>query len=146
VYPDSDPSKFDKLNVRDGKYFLWAAGHYFTKVDNKGRPLDPLVENIIGWFSKKTQAPGTSVNAFEQSILAGDIPQCAMHASREGTLGAISSYADPKPCGCFFEHTTNATATSACTPCTTDAQCGGDTPACNFGYCESYRSAGEVEG
>lgn len=146
VYPDSDPSKRDKLNVREGKYYLWAAGHYFAKVDNQGKPVDPLVENILGWFTKKTQAPGTSVNAFEQSILAGDIPQCAMHAEREGTLGAISSYADPKPCGCYFEHTTNAAVTSACTPCTTDAQCGGDTPACNFGYCEAYRSAGEVEG
>lgn len=146
VYPDSDPSKFDKQNVREGKYYLWAAGHYFTKVDAKGKPLDPLVENIIGWFSKKTDAPGTSVNAFEQSILAGDIPQCAMHATREGTLGAISSYADPKPCGCFFEHATNSSVTSACTPCTADAQCGGDTPACNFGFCEAYRSSGEVEG
>lgn len=146
VYPDSDPSKFDKLNVREGKYFLWAAGHYFTQVNGQGKPTDPLVENIIGWFSKRTDAPGTTVNAFEQSIIAGDIPQCAMHASREGTIGAISSYADPKPCGCFFEHATNPAVTSACTPCTTDAQCDGDTPSCNYGYCEAYRAAGEVEG
>lgn len=146
VYPDSEPNKFDKLNVREGKYYLWAAGHYFTKVDSKGKPLDAKIENLIGWFNNKTQPPGTTVSAFEQSILAGDIPQCAMHASREGTIGAISSYADPKPCGCYFEHTTNSAVTSACTPCTTDAQCGGDTPACNFGYCEAYRAAGEVEG
>lgn len=146
VYPDSEPSKFDKLNVRLGKYYLWAPGHYFTKVNANGRPEDARVENLIGWFTKKTDAPGTSVNAFEQSILAGDIPQCAMQASREGTLGAISSYADPKPCACFFEHATDPNVTSTCTPCTTDSQCGGDTPSCNFGYCEAYRLAGEEEG
>jgi hypothetical protein len=146
VYPDSTPAAFDKLNVRTGKYYLWAPGHYYAKVDEAGKPLDPLVENLIGWFSKKTKAPGTSVDIFEQSILAGDIPACAMQASREGTLGAISSYADPKPCGCFFEHTTNPSVTSACTPCEDDSFCGGDTPSCNFGYCEAYRANGEEEG
>ena len=146
VYPDSTPSSFDKLNVRAGKYFLWTPGHYFTNVDSNGKPLAARVENLLGWFTKKTQAPGTTVNAFEQSILAGDIPQCAMQASREGTLGAISSYADAKPCGCFFEHAVNPNVTSACTPCTDDSLCSGDTPSCNFGFCEAYRAEGEEEG
>ena len=124
---------------------MWAPGHYYTHVD-AGKPTDPAVENFLGWFSAKTKPPGTKVNVFEQSILAGDIPQCAMQASREGTLGALSSYAADKPCGCFFEHATNPTVTSTCTPCTTDAQCGGDSPSCNFGYCEAYRVKGEEEG
>lgn len=146
VYPDSTSATFDKLNVRTGKYYLWAPGHYFTKVDSNGKPLDSQIENLFGWFSAKTKPPGTSVNPFEQSILAGDIPECAMQASRDGTLGAISSYADPKPCGCYFEHTTNPNVTSTCTPCTDDSACGGDTPSCNFGYCEAYRAKGEQEG
>jgi hypothetical protein len=146
VYPDSSSSAFDKINVRTGKYYLWAPGHYFTKVDNQGKPLDPQIENFLGWFNAKTKAPGTSVNVFEQSILAGDIPQCAMQASREGTLGAISSYASAKPCGCFFEHATNPNVTSECTPCEDDTQCGGDAPSCNFGFCEAYRSESEEEG
>ncbi len=145
VYPDSTSGSFDKLNVRIGKYYLWAPGHYFTKVA-AGKPTDPAVDNFLGWFNAKTKPPGTNVNVFEQSILAGDIPQCAMQASREGTLGALSSYAPEKPCGCFFEHATNPTVTSTCTPCTTDAQCGGDAPSCNFGYCEAYRGRGEEEG
>lgn len=146
VYPDSEASKFDKVNVRQGKYYLWAPGHYYTKVDAQGKPTDEKVANLIGWFNKKTVAPGTEVNAFEQSILAGDIPECAMQVSREGTLGAISSYASPKPCGCYFEKVTNPNITSTCTPCETDAQCEGDTPSCNFGYCEAYRNDGEEEG
>jgi hypothetical protein len=146
VYPDSEASKFDKVNVRLGKYFLWAPGHYYTQVDGQGNPTNERVANLLGWFNKKTDATGTSVNAFEQSILAGDIPECAMQVSREGTLGAISSYASPKPCGCYFEKVTNPSITSACTPCETDGECGGDSPSCNFGYCEGYRDAGEEEG
>jgi len=146
VYPDSSAAAFDKINVRSGKYYLWAPGHYFTKVDGAGKPLDAQVENLLGWFSAKAKPDGTNVNPFEQTILAGDIPQCAMQASREGTLGAISSYADPKPCGCYFEHTTNPNVTSACTPCADDSACSGDTSSCNFGYCEAYRAKGEQEG
>lgn len=146
VYPDSTATAFDKLNVRLGKYFLWAPGHYFTKVDGSGKPVDPQVANFLGWFNKKTLPPGTSVDVFQQSILAGDIPQCAMQAERTGTLGAFSSYAPPKPCGCFFEHTTNPSATSTCTACASDSECSEDTPACNFGFCEAYRSKAESEG
>jgi hypothetical protein len=144
VYPDSTPTAFDKINVRLGKYFLWTAGHFYAPVDEDGVPLDERVANLFGWFTGKTQAPGTEVNAFEESIRAGDIPQCAMQATREGTLGAISSYADPKPCSCYFEYVVDGA--SACTTCNTDAECGGDTPACNFGFCEAYRAEGEVEG
>jgi hypothetical protein len=146
VYPDSEQSKFDKLNVRLGKYYLWTPGHFYTKVDENGAIVDPKIENLFGWFTAKTQPPGTSVNAFEQSILAGDIPQCAMFAQREGTLGAISSYAPSKPCGCYFEKVTNPNVTSSCTACEDDSFCGGDTPSCNFGYCEAYRAEGEEEG
>lgn len=146
VYPDSAVNTFDKIHVRTGKYYLWAPGHYYTKVDAEGVPLDERVANLIGWFSKDTVPPGTTVNAFEQSILAGDIPQCAMQVQREGTLGAFSSYQAPKPCGCYFEKVTNPNVTSSCTPCDDDSQCGGDAAFCNFGYCEGFREEGQEEG
>lgn len=146
VYPDSDVTKFDKINVRQGKYFLWAPGHYYTQVDKNGKPLNPLVENLINWFSAKEKAPGTSVNAFDESILAGDIPQCAMQVQRSGTLGAFSSYQPSKPCGCYFEKLTDPGSDNGCTACETDADCGGDTPACNFGFCEAFRADDEEEG
>ena len=146
VYPDSTSTAFDKVNVRSGKYYLWTPGHFYSAVDQDGNPENERVANLFGWFTAKTTPPGTSINAFEQSILAGDIPQCAMQASREGTLGAIFSYAPPKPCGCYFEKVTNPNVTSPCTPCDDDSFCGGDTPSCNFGYCEAYRADGEDEG
>jgi hypothetical protein len=30
--------------------------------------------------------------------------------------------------------------------CEADTDCSGDTPSCNFGFCEAYRAAGEEEG
>lgn len=146
VYPDSSFTGFDKRHVRQGKYYLWSQGHYFTKVDEEGKPLSERIANFFGWSSGTASAPGTSVDAFEQTILAGDIPECAMQVTREGTIGAFSSYAPPKPCGCYFEHITNPNVSSDCATCTSDAQCDGDTPSCNFGYCEAYRAGGEAEG
>jgi hypothetical protein len=144
VYPDSTLTSLDKLNVRKGKYALWAQGHYFTKVDNAGKPKNALVENLIGWFSGKTLPPGTKVSAFDETIGAGDIPACAMEALREGTTGPFYSYAPPKPCSGHFEKV--ATGSTKHDACKEDADCGGDTPACNFGYCEAYRAEGEEEG
>jgi hypothetical protein len=144
VYPDSTLTALDKLNVRKGKYALWAQGHYFTAVDANGDPTDERVANLIGWFTGKTQPPGSTVSAFDQTIGAGDIPACAMEALREGTTGAFYSYAPPKPCVGRFEHV--ATGTTEHDECVDDTDCSGDTPSCNFGYCESYRAEGEEEG
>jgi hypothetical protein len=144
VYPDSTLTALDKLNVRKGKYALWAQGHYFTKVDADGKPVNPLVENIIGWFSGDTQPPGASISAFDATIKAGDIPSCAMEALREGTVGAFYSYAPPKPCSGRFEFV--ATGATEHDTCEADADCDGETPACNFGYCEAYRAEGQEEG
>jgi hypothetical protein len=144
VYPDSEATSFDKLNVRYGKYPLWAQGHYFTKVGAGGAPTNPLVANLIGWFDGSTKPPGTSVNAFDQTIKAGDIPSCAMSALREGTLGAFYSYAPPKPCNGRFEFVANGSTDHD--ECEADTDCGDDTPSCNFGFCEAYRADGQEEG
>lgn len=149
VYPDSTVAALDKINVRKGKYALWAQGHYFTKVDTNGVPEDDRVANLIGWFSGKTQPPGTGEAlryiAFDQTIGAGDIPACAMEALREGTVGAFYSYAPPKPCVGRFEKV--ATGSTEHGVCEADSDCeDADLPSCNFGYCEAYRAEGQEEG
>ena len=147
VYPDSTATAFDKLNVRKGKYALWAQGHYFTKVDGNGVPTDERVANLIDWFSGKSQPPGTNVKliAFDETIGAGDIPACAMEALREGTTGPFYSYAPAKPCVGRFEKVANGSTEHG--ECEADADCtDGDLPSCNFGYCEAYRAQGEEEG
>ncbi len=144
VYPDSTLDALDKINVRKGKYALWAQGHYFAKVDAQGVPTNPLVANLIGWFSGATVPPGTEVSAFDTTIKAGDIPACAMEALREGTTGAFYSYAPSKPCTGRFEFV--ATGATEHDVCVADDDCSGATPSCNFGYCEAYRDAEEEEG
>lgn len=144
VYPDSTPTALDKLNVRKGKYALWAQGHYFAPVDDNGVPTNPRVANLIKWFSGDEPAPGTSVNPFDETIRAGDIPACAMEALREGTTGAFYSYAPPKPCTGRFEFV--ATGATQHDTCEADADCSGETPKCNYGYCEAYRAKGQEEG
>ncbi len=144
VYPDSDATSLDKLNVRQGKYPLWAQGHYFTKVNAQGKPTNPLVANLIGWFDGSTKPEGTAVSAFDQTIKAGDIPACAMSALREGTVGAFYSYAPPKPCNGRFEFVSDGSTEHDV--CEADGDCSGETPSCNFGYCEAYRAEGQEEG
>jgi hypothetical protein len=143
VLPDSTATALDKLNVRKGKYALQAQGHYFAPVDSNGVPTNDRVRNLINWFNGTEQPPGSSVSAFDQTILAGDIPECAMEVKRDGTVGAFSSFAPLKPCGCRFEAVAGGAVPASCTACAADADCGGDSPKCNFGYCEAYRNGGE---
>lgn len=147
VYPDSTVTSFDKLNVRKGKYALWAQGHYFTKVDSKGVPENPRVANLINWFNGSEDPPGTNVHliAFDETIAAGDIPACAMEALRDGTTGPFYSYAPPKPCVGRFEKVANGSTEHD--ECEVDVDCTDvEFPSCNFGYCEAYRGRGEEEG
>lgn len=144
VYPDSTDTALDKLNVRKGKYALWAQGHYFAPVDEDGVPTNPLVANLIGWASGAA-APGTTVSPFDTTIKAGDIPDCAMEVKREGTTGAFSSYAPAKPCTGRYEFV--ATGATEHTECEADAECtDAEAPKCNYGYCEAWREDGQEEG
>lgn len=144
VYPDSTSTRFDKLNVRLGKYHFWTPGHFYARHEG-GEISNENAARLIGWFTGKLAAPGgIDINA--QIIKAGDTPQCAMQVQREGTVGAISSFAPDKPCGCYFESIALSEVPEACTACEADTDCGGDTPSCNYGFCEAYRAEGEVEG
>jgi hypothetical protein len=145
VYPDSTATRFDKQNVRNGKYYFWTPGHWYARGAN-GAITNEKAAKLISWLTAKAPAPGNiDVNA--KIIGAGDIPECAMQVQREGTDGAISSFAPAKPCGCYFESLALKEVPDYCSACETDADCGGgDTPSCNFGFCESYRAEGEVEG
>jgi hypothetical protein len=136
-WPDSKENTLDKVNVRNGQYYLWASGHFFARADGSGNVVNPLVRNLIGWFEGTIDSPAGS-NVLRTVSLAGDIPQCAMNVKRAGLLGAIRSEpvsAPLVPCGCFFE---SVVGTTSCTACTSDAQCAGGTPKCRYNFCEAY--------
>ncbi|HEX4335623.1 MAG TPA: hypothetical protein VH062_06885 [Polyangiaceae bacterium] len=142
-WPDSTATARDKANVRSGQYFLWTPGHFFAVVDSKKKIVNADVANLVGWFNGTIDAPdGLDVAAL--TIKAGDIPQCAMQVTRDGTAGAISSFAPPVPCTHYFEK--NATGTTTGTVCSADKDCKSKSePKCRLfpsnatsGYCEAY--------
>ena len=58
--------------------------------------------------------------------------------SREGVIGAISSFAPDAPCNCYFETIATKATPDNCKSCEDDTECGGDAPKCRHGYCEAY--------
>lgn len=133
-WPSSGPDSFDAINVRKGLYHFWTPGHFFAKVDEKGKPTDANVAEFLGWFQGSLQAPG-GVDVTKIIIESGDIPGCAMQATREGITGPVSSYAPDAPCGCYFDYV--ATGKTSCDTCEKTSDCSGS-ETCRNGFCEAY--------
>ena len=47
--PDSSPTSFDKLNVRQGRYAIWGPIHFYAKVNSSGTPTNAAAANLIGF-------------------------------------------------------------------------------------------------
>lgn len=134
-WPSSTSTGFDKRNVRDGHYALWAASHFYAKVDAGGEPVTEGAQRIIGYFTGTKPAPA-GVDIQKIAIEVGAIPECAMRVKRTEDVGPLASYAPENPCGCFFEAT--ATGSTTCTACQGDGDCAAGGGKCRFGYCEEY--------
>ena len=147
-WPDSSVDAFDKINIRNGHYFLWDTNQFFTKVN--GVPanatlteiVNPDVKTLIGAISGQVASPTVPIDVgghdavTEAVIKTGSIPQCAMQVKRSSDFTGLSCYAPPSPCGHFFESI--ATGSTTGNACTSDAQCGGAEPKCHFNFCEAY--------
>jgi hypothetical protein len=133
-WPDSTPTKFDKINVRNGQYYLWGPTHLFAKVDSSGQVIDESARRLTGYLSGKV-APPSDVNILDITIANGNIPQCAMQVKRDGDLGAISSFQPAEPCGCYYEF--KAGGSTDCKTCSGNDDCSsGNAKVCRHGYCE----------
>ena len=63
-----------------------------------------------------------------------------MSVQRTSELGALSNYAPPFECGCYFEASPDISGTppAGCARCATSADCSDPArPACNLGFCEA---------
>jgi hypothetical protein len=123
--PDSSPTTFDKVNVRDGHYPLWGYVHFFTP-DPNGR-----ARNMTLLFNAQR---------LDQSLLDGIIdasliPQCALKVARTSEMGNFAVRTGFQ-CGCYFDFKTKDGKTS-CQTCKSSEDCPSVAPACNYGYCEA---------
>lgn len=139
--PDSQPGVFDKANIRNGRYFLWDVNQFFTKItgSNVSPKLSQVsnadVKNFIGYFSGDLTPPADA-DVNRAIVETGSIPLCAMSVQRSSDFTGLSCYAPTDPCNCYFESI--ATGATSCDACNSDAQCGGDSPKCHYGFCEAY--------
>ncbi len=139
-WPDSTPDAFDKINVRNGQYYLWTYNHFFARVDEDGEIENPNVRAFVNYFTDPDTAP-EGLDPFEILVSSYNVPQCAMRVKRDEDVGPLSSYAPPNPCGCAFEKL--ATGETSCTPCAREGEkdeCSevGPSSTCRRGYCEAY--------
>lgn len=132
--PDSIGSALDKINVREGRYFLWTPQHFFAKKDASTNVVtSPAARKLIGYVTGELAQP-TGFDLLRIEIESGTVPKCAMRVWREGDLGAVHRYTPPKACHGFFESLTGGTTATACPNGPSD--CSASAPACNHGYCE----------
>jgi ABC-type phosphate transport system substrate-binding protein len=133
--PDSTDVKKDKRNIRDGHYPIWGPLHFFATVTN-GVPQSLAAQAFVSVVS----VPNVQKELLDAFIGASLVPDCAMTVQRDSELGALSSYAPPYQCGCYFEASpdVNGAPPPDCTPCRNGNDCTDpNRPACNLGYCEA---------
>lgn len=126
--PDSSPTSYDKINVRDGHYPLWGYVHFFTRLGPGGVPSAAASAMVLRF----------AVQRLEQTLIDGIIsasliPQCAMKVARTTEVGNFATNTGFK-CGCYFDFKTKGK--SSCQTCTRPEDCPSSAPACNYGYCE----------
>jgi len=126
--PDSQPTTFDKRNVRDGHYTLWGYVHLFAALDSNGGLMSPAAKALVLLLT----VPQIEQKLLDKIIDASLTPQCAMQVSRTTEVGPFSIRQGTQ-CGCYFD--ARKTGRTDCQMCTTAEDCPGKHP-CRYGYCE----------
>jgi hypothetical protein len=131
--PDSTKDSFDKANVRDGHYPIWGAIHLIATDVSGGAP-SPAASALIS----QLVAPMLKEQVLTAIVSAGFVPACAMTVTHTTEVGPLAAYKPSFGCSCFFEKQVNGgVAPARCKSCRGAGDCGGATPACNYGFCEA---------
>jgi hypothetical protein len=134
--PDSTIGSFDKRNVRDGHYALWAPYHFYTR-GRAGRTTDPRIANVVSYFSGAKPLPNRNTDLITALKQGGLVPSCAMRVTREKEGSPIVTYKPSPSCGCYYDVTSPGGSTPPeCTSCLQDSDCPPTRSVCSFGYCE----------
>jgi len=130
--PDSDATKLDKINIREGRYTIQGALKFVAQVDSTGVPTNAAAKKIVYWMQGNPLADPLPFDVNQIYALNGVVPQCAMRLTKDNDLPVFKHYTDPSPCNCSFDLL--ATGKTSCTPCSAAAPCA--TGRCSHGYCE----------
>lgn len=140
--PDSSATAFDKVNVREGRYGIFGPMQFLVNVDSDRLPVsvsandDTHVRTAIDFLTLSESLDQRSQRIMlEAAVKASVIPPCAMKVQRKDEYSDPVAFEPDQACHCFFDVNAGV-ANHGCVSCESDADCGGDTPACNFGYCE----------
>src|SRR6185295_2051608 len=101
-WPGSTATTYDKINVRDGHYYIWGLTHFYAHVDGSGEIIDPNVKKFVGYFTRDV-APPSGLDMETLEIQAGDVPLCAMETTRDDDIAPFQSYASDASCKCLFD-------------------------------------------
>jgi hypothetical protein len=133
--PDSTLGSYDKKNVRDGHYTLWAPYHFYTRKSD--RASDPRIATVVNYLTGAKRLPNPNTDLITTLKQGGLIPSCAMRVEREKEGATIRPFKPSPPCGCYFDVTSpGGQSPPECVTCRTAADCPAERPLCNFGYCE----------
>lgn len=146
-WPDSNFNTFDKVNVRDGQYWLWSPVHFYAAVGANNAITNADAASLINAWSEAA-APLAGLDVFATDVTSFAVPKCAMQVWRDGDLAEPYSFEPAAPCSCKFDFAeSNANKPSTCKTCTQDSDCttnhcrnigpplNADAGA-NVGYCE----------
>lgn len=131
-YPDSTATSFDKRNVRDGHYLLWAPAVFMADVDAQGQPTNANVAWLLNLLRSQPTEPRADFDATGLIVDQGFVPGCAMEVARDGQAGDLRLFTPEEPCGCFFEDRVGAD--HQCVACDDATPCASGQ--CVQGFCE----------
>ncbi len=140
-YPDTDSTRDDLFNVREGRYMIQGPLHFFAPVTpspDGGAPApDSAIGVVVNWLTGAVPIDQADPGSYVRTVSTnGDVPQCAMRVRIDTDGGHFAPYTPPTSCDCAFRRAKSLQiVTGTCAPCTSDATCTGGTR-CQTGFCE----------
>ncbi len=149
-WPDSTATTFDKINLREGRYFLWNPHHFYARLNGEKQIPDANVRRWIEYLTKDKPLPAGARDFIDVQIEAGNVPLCAMKVKRDGDVGPLASFQPDISCGCYYDTNVRGGSGEApdhCQACVNqaggesvdeakDATCPSEAPYCRYGFCE----------
>ncbi len=133
--PDSNGG-FDKRNVREGRYVMFAPMHFLALTADGGQAATSGGQTILDIVDGTSALP---VDLTELATTSHLVPQCAMQVQRvQDSFDSLTHYGlvpntRTQSCDCFFDAQTS---TTSCASCASSPCIGGTI--CRRSYCEAF--------